>query len=210
MNRQDHWNTVYKTKTFDAVSWYRPHLDRSLAMIDRVTSDRNAAILDIGGGASTLVDDLLAHGYHDISVLDLSADALGIARQRLGVEANTVRWLVADLLDASLQAARYHVWHDRAVFHFLTETDQRASYVRQLTRALKPGGYVVLATFGPDGPLKCSGLETVRYDVAGLMRELGEGFTLIDNTLESHETPFGTVQQFLYALFQRAPNQHGK
>jgi 2-polyprenyl-3-methyl-5-hydroxy-6-metoxy-1,4-benzoquinol methylase len=210
MADKQHWETVYQTKAPDAVSWYRPHLDRSLAMIERVTPDRNTAILDVGGGASTLVDDLLARGYRDLSVLDISAEALDIARRRLGEASNTAQWLAADLLDISLQTARYHVWHDRAVFHFLTEPDQRASYVRQLTHALKPGGYVMLATFGPNGPVKCSGLDTVRYDAEGLVCELGDGFTLIDSTQESHATPFGTAQQFLYTLFQRKPDQHGE
>lgn len=207
MADKQHWETVYQTKAPDAVSWYRPHLDCSLAMIERVASDRHTAILDVGGGASTLVDDLLARGYRDLSVLDISAEALDIGRRRLGEASNTVHWLAADLLDVSLQAARYHVWHDRAVFHFLTEADQRTSYVRQLTHALKPGGYVMLATFGPSGPVKCSGLDTVRYDATELTRELGEGFTLIDSTLESHATPFGTTQEFLYTLFQRTPHQ---
>jgi SAM-dependent methyltransferase len=204
MNRQQHWETVYTTKATDAVSWYRPHLDRSLALIERVAPDRGAAVLDVGGGASTLVDDLLARGYRDLSVLDISAEALSVARKRLGESAHVVTWLAVDLLDAPLQEARYDVWHDRAVFHFLTEAAQRANYVRQLTHALKTGGHAVLATFGPDGPMKCSGLDTMRYDAEGLVHALGHGFTLIDSTLELHATPFGTSQQFLYALFQRA------
>ncbi|KAA0070121.1 class I SAM-dependent methyltransferase [Rhodanobacter sp. T12-5] len=203
MNRQPHWESVYTTKATDAVSWYRPHLDRSLALIEQVASDRHAAVLDVGGGASTLVDDLLARGYRDLSVLDISAEALSIARNRLGESANAVTWLSVDLIDAPLQKARYDLWHDRAVFHFMTEVDQRVNYVRQLTHALKPGGHAVLATFGPDGPMKCSGLDTVRYDIEGLMRALGDGFALIDSTLELHATPFGNTQQFLYALFQR-------
>ncbi|TPG08569.1 class I SAM-dependent methyltransferase [Rhodanobacter glycinis] len=205
MNRQQHWETVYTTKTTDAVSWYRPHLDRSLALIERVAPDRGAAVLDVGGGASTLVDDLLARGYRDLSVLDISAEALSVTRKRLGESAHAVTWLAVDLLDAPLQEARFDLWHDRAVFHFLTEADQRANYVRQLTHALKPGGHAVLATFGPDGPMKCSGLDTMRYSIEGLTQALGDGFALIDSTLELHATPFDTTQQFLYALFQRAP-----
>lgn len=204
MNRQKHWETVYATKTTDTVSWYRPHLDNSLALIERVASDRNAAVLDVGGGSSTLVDDLLARGYRDLSVLDISEEALSVTRERLGESAKNATWFVADLLDAPLQEARYDLWHDRAVFHFLTEAEQRASYMQQLVRALKPGGHVVLATFGPDGPVKCSGLDAVRYDAESLTRALGHGFALIDSMLESHATPFGTTQQFLYALFQRA------
>ncbi|KZC15709.1 methyltransferase [Rhodanobacter sp. FW510-R12] len=201
--RQQHWETVYRTKAPDAVSWYRPHLDTSLALIERAAPDRGAAVLDVGGGASTLVDDLLARGYRDLGVLDISAEALNVARERLGKAADAVTWLAADLLDAPLQEARYDLWHDRAVFHFLALEEQRARYLKQLTRALKPGGHAVLATFGPQGPLKCSGLDTVRYDADELARVLGDGFTLLDSTLEFHATPFGTTQQFLYALFQR-------
>ena len=202
-DKQQHWETVYRTKAPDAVSWYRPHLDTSLALIERAAPDRNTAVLDVGGGASTLVDDLLARGYRDLSVLDISAEALNVTRERLGEAADKVTWLAADLLDAPLPQARYDLWHDRAVFHFLTEAEQRAHYLRQLTHALKPGGHAVLATFGPQGPLKCSGLDTVRYDAGELARVLGDGFALVDSTLEFHATPFGTTQQFLYALFRR-------
>ena len=202
-DKQQHWETVYRTKAPDAVSWYRSHLDTSLALIERAAPDRNTAVLDVGGGASTLVDDLLARGYRDLSVLDISAAALNVARERLGEAADKVTWLAADLLDAPLPQARYELWHDRAVFHFLTEAEQRACYLRQLTRALKPGGHAVLATFGPQGPLKCSGLDTVRYDAGELARVLGDGFALVDSTLEFHATPFGTTQPFLYALFRR-------
>jgi len=202
-DKQQHWETVYRTKAPDAVSWYRLHLDTSLALIERAASDRNTAVLDVGGGASTLVDDLLVRNYRDLSVLDISAEALHVTRERLGETANAVTWLAADLLDASLQEARYDLWHDRAVFHFLTQAEQRAHYLRQLARALKPGGHAVLATFGPQGPLKCSGLDTARYDAGELARALGDGFTLVDSALEAHATPFGATQQFLYALFQR-------
>jgi len=203
MTGKQHWETVYRAKAPNAVSWYRPHLDTSLALIERAAPDRNTAVLDVGGGASTLVDDLLARGYRDITVLDISAEALHVARERLGEAAGAVTWLATDLLDAPLLPARYDLWHDRAVFHFLTGAEQQVQYVWQLTHALKPGGYVLLATFGPQGPLKCSGLDTVRYDAEGLARVLGDGFTLLDSTLESHATPFGTTQQFLYALFRR-------
>lgn len=203
MNRHQHWQAVYATTSFDAVSWYREHLDKSLALIERATPDRGAAILDVGGGASTLVDDLLLRGYRDISVLDISDAALGVARRRLGNAAPTVTWLAVDLLDAPLATQRYDVWHDRAVFHFLTEAEQRANYVRQLMRALKPGAYAILATFGPDGPLKCSGLDTLRYAADGLACALGDGFVLIDSFLDWHATPSVSTQQFLYALFRR-------
>ena len=202
-DRQQHWETVYRTKAPDAVSWYRPHLDTSLTLIERAAPDRGAAVLDVGGGASTLVDDLLARGYRDLSVLDISTEALNVARERLGEAADKVTWLADDLLDAPLPQARYDLWHDRAVFHFLTEAGQRARYLRQLTRALKPAGHAVVATFGPQVPLKCSGLDTLRYDAQGLARVLGDGLALLDSTLEFHATPFGTTQQFLCALFRK-------
>lgn len=204
MNRKDHWETVYGTKAADSVSWYCEHLDMSLALIQRARPDLSAAILDVGGGASTLVDDLLTHGYRDISVMDISAEALGVAQRRLSEAASSVSWHAEDLLNASLAAARYDLWHDRAVFHFLTEAEQRAAYVLQLTRTLKPSGYVVLATFGPEGSLKCSGLDTVRYDAESLANMLGAEFTLMESWLEWHVTPAGLSQQFLYTLFQRA------
>lgn len=204
MTCKDHWETVYGTKATDSVSWYREHLDTSLALIQRATPDSSAAILDVGGGASTLVDDLLTRGYRDISVLDISAEALGVAQRRLGEVASTVKWFAEDLLNAPLTATRYDLWHDRAVFHFLTEEAQRAAYIRQLSRALKPSAYAILATFGPDGPLRCSGLDTVRYDAESLASVLGGEFTLMESSLEWHATPAGSSQQFLYTLFQRA------
>lgn len=149
MNRQQHWETVYGNKASDAVSWYRPHLDHSLRVIERVAPDRGTAILDVGGGASTLVDDLLSAGYRDLSVLDISAQALDVARRRLGERAHSATWLAADLLDAPLPAARYQLWHDRAVFHFLIQPKQQARYVAQLNHAIRPGGYAAMATFGP-------------------------------------------------------------
>lgn len=203
MADQQHWETVYQTRAADAVSWYSAHLDTSLALIEQAMPARDAAIIDMGGGGSTLVDDLLARGYRDLSVLDISASALAIARKRLGEAASAVTWHVADALDASLEAARYDLWHDRAVFHFLTDAAQRARYVRQLTHTLKPDGQLVLATFAPDGPQKCSGLDTVRYDARTLAQELGEGFDLIGSTREPHTTPGGSVQQFLYTHFRR-------
>ena len=203
MDPQEHWENVYATKAPDSVSWYRPHLDTSLALIERVAPNRDAAILDVGGGASTLVDDLMGRGYSDVSVLDISAAALEVSKRRLGTAATRVNWLAADLLNTPMPVQRYELWHDRAVFHFLVAQEQREVYVRQLVHALKPAGYAVIATFGPEGPQKCSGLDTARYDVDGLRRALGPVVTLIDSSLELHPTPFGTQQQFLYALFRR-------
>lgn len=204
MDPQEHWENVYATKAPDSVSWYRPHLDTSLALIERAVPDRDNPILDVGGGASTLVDDLMGQGYSDVSVLDISAAALEVSKRRLGTAAARVNWLAADLLNTPMPTQRYELWHDRAVFHFLVAQEQREVYVQQLAHALKPAGYAVIATFGPEGPQKCSGLDTARYDVDGLRRALGPVLTLIDSSLELHPTPFGTQQQFLYALFRRA------
>ena len=203
MGDKQHWETVYETKPPDTVSWYSPHLETSLTLIERAAPGHGAAILDVGGGASTLVDDLSGRGYRDVSVLDISAAALDIAKRRLGAAASKVDWLVTDILLAKLQPQRYDLWHDRAVFHFLTAQDRRQAYVQQLVHALKPGGHAVIASFGPEGPQRCSGLDTARYDAAALARVLGPGLTLIDSMLEMHPTPSGANQQFLYTLFRR-------
>ncbi len=199
---KQHWETVYQTKAADAVSWYRPHLDTSLALIERAMPDRAGALIDIGGGESTLVDDLLARGYRELTVLDISAAAIAVARQRLGDAANGVTWLASDIMQADLPAQRFGLWHDRALFHFLTHAEQRAAYAERLLHALKPGGHAIIATFGPQGPAKCSGLDTVRYDAAALQRELGPRFALIEHHTELHHTPFDTTQQFVYGLFR--------
>ncbi|MHB1272632.1 MAG: class I SAM-dependent methyltransferase [Rhodanobacter sp.] len=204
MVSRQHWETVYRTKAVDAVSWYRPHLDTSLAMIERAVPARDACIIDIGGGEATLVDDLLARGYRNLSVLDISPAAIEVAQKRLGAAAAQVTWLSEDIMQVALPAQRYDLWHDRALFHFLIDAAQRARYVEQLTRALKPGGHAIIATFGPQGPGKCSGLDTVRYDAASLQRELGPRFALIEHTTELHRTPFHTTQQFVYSHFRLA------
>ncbi len=198
MNKINHWDKVYTEKAPDAVSWYAPHLDKSLELIARTAGSLDAAIIDVGGGESTLIDDLLARGYRDLSMLDISQAAIDACKARLGQNAAHIEWLVADITTVDLPAQRYDVWHDRAVFHFLTEPAQREAYVRQVMRAMKPGGNVIVATFGPEGPVSCSGLETVRYDSEGLHGEFGERFRLVESAIELHETPFGTTQQFLY------------
>jgi len=198
MDQQLHWETVYRTKAPDAVSWYTPHLDTSLTLIERTAGAHSAAIIDVGGGEATLVDDLLARSFVDLTVLDISGEAIRVARQRLGARADDVQWLVADITQVTLPERRYDVWHDRAVFHFLLKPEQRAAYVRQVARAMRPGGSVIVATFGPEGPTKCSGLEIVRYDAEGLHDEFGPAFRLVESAIELHETPFGTTQQFVY------------
>jgi 2-polyprenyl-3-methyl-5-hydroxy-6-metoxy-1,4-benzoquinol methylase len=193
-----HWEKVYTTKAPDAVSWYRPHLATSLALIERAAVARTASIIDVGGGESTLVDDLLLRGYQNITILDISQIAIDVTKQRLGSAAEQVRWLVGDITEIELEKGAYDVWHDRAVFHFLIAPEHRIAYVRQVASSVKPGGHVIVSTFGPDGPTKCSGLEVMRYDAGSLHSEFGARFRLVESSQELHHTPFGTTQQFLY------------
>jgi len=198
MNPQGHWEKIYREKAADAVSWYRSHLETSLELIERAAANRRAAMIDVGGGESTLVDDLLARGFEDITVLDVSQTAIDVTKKRLGAAADRVQWLAADVTQVELKPSAYDVWHDRAVFHFLTLPEQRTSYVRQVIRSVKSGGHVIVSTFGPEGPAKCSGLDVVRYDTDSLHNEFGARFRLVESSKELHETPFGTTQQFLY------------
>jgi SAM-dependent methyltransferase len=198
MNAQAHWERIYTEKAPNAFSWYRPHLEKSLRLIERAAPERSASIIDVGGGESTLVDDLLAGGYENITVLDISQTAVDANRRRLGKAAERVSWLVADITKVELDATAYDVWHDRAVFHFLTAPSDRVAYVGQAARAVRHGGHVIVSTFGPEGPQKCSGLDVVRYEAEALHREFGRHFRIVDSSEELHQTPFGTVQQFLY------------
>jgi SAM-dependent methyltransferase len=203
MDTRTHWETVYGTKAPDAVSWFRPHLENSLALIERVAANRSTAIIDVGGGASTLVDDLLARGYQNLTVLDIAATALEATKKRLGSAAERVDWLVADMTQVGLPPHTYDVWHDRAVFHFLTALEQRIAYVEKAASAVKHGGHLIVGTFGLDGPAKCSGLDVVRYNAKSLHGEFGERFDLVESLEELHNTPFGSTQQFLYCLLKR-------
>jgi len=198
MDAKNHWDKVYTTKRHETVSWYRPHLERSLGLIARACPSRSAAIIDVGGGESTLVDDLLRRDYKNITVLDVSRTAIDTTKQRLGSSAEQVRWIVADITEVELERRAYDLWHDRAVFHFLTQPGQRDSYVRQVIRAVKPGGHVIVSAFGREGPTKCSGLEVMRYDAESLHGEFGARFRLVESSQEEHNTPSGTTQQFLY------------
>lgn len=198
MDPKAHWEKVYRTKRPNEVSWYRPHLEVSLQLIEEASPNRDAQIIDVGGGESTLVDDLLTRGYRNLSVLDVSLTALDVAKQRLGDSAHRVNWLCGDVTRIALTRHQYDVWHDRAVFHFLTEPTDRAAYVRQVARAVKPGGHVIVATFGPEGPTQCSGLNVVRYDPGALHSEFGASFQLVKHLTELHQTPAGSIQQFTY------------
>lgn len=199
---RDHWETIHREKSARQVSWYRPHLEISLRLIEEAAQSRSASIIDVGAGRSTLVDDLLARGYDNVTVLDIAQTAIDAARGRLGDDGARVRWLVGDVTKTTLSPAAYDVWHDRAVFHFLTEAADRAPYVRQVRSALKPGGFLIVGAFATGGPARCSGLDVVRYDADGLQREVGESFRLMQAIEEEHETPSGRVQPFLYCSFR--------
>ena len=202
-SRQGHWQSVYTSKGEHEVSWFQESPEPSLALIKQAGAARDSAIIDIGGGASRLVDTLVGLDYADITVLDLSAAALAAAQARLGRDAEKVRWIVADV--TAWEPPRiYDLWHDRAAFHFLVEESERQAYVARLTKALKPGGHAIIATFAPDGPERCSGLPVMRYDAASLSEILGSAFVMLNTQRHEHATPWGTRQQFQFSTFRRA------
>lgn len=201
-DRRRHWEGVYGGKAPDEVSWFQPHAATSLRLIEGC-ADTLAHIIDVGGGASVLVDDLLDAGYRNLTVLDLAESALAASRARLGARARPVQWIIADITRADLPAARYDVWHDRAVFHFLTDPADRARYVAQVRKCVKPGGHVIVAAFGPGGPLRCSGLEVMRYAPDALHAEFGASFRLLQHETEIHPTPSGQEQEFVYCYCVR-------
>jgi 2-polyprenyl-3-methyl-5-hydroxy-6-metoxy-1,4-benzoquinol methylase len=200
MTLRDHWERVYRNKGATEVSWYQPEAKVSLDLIRRVAPDLDAPILDVGGGASTLVDGLIGAGYRCVTVLDLSGSALAVAQQRVGERAAAVTWVESHVLTALLPAAGYAVWHDRAVFHFLTDAIDRARYVAKVREAVQPGGHVIVASFAPEGPTRCSDLEVVRYSPETMHAEFGEGFRLLDSVREDHHTPTGATKAFLYCV----------
>lgn len=200
MNQKAHWDKVYSTKPAEAVSWFAPHLETSLKLIHTASTNKDAAIIDIGGGESTLVDDLFNEGYRNLSVLDISQKAIDVAKGRMGQNANRIQWYCADITQASLPEAYFDIWHDRAVFHFLTKQSDRDQYVERVKRSVKHGGYVIMATFGPEGPTQCSDLDVERYDIQKLHDQFGNSFELLQSSTEIHQTPMDTTQQFLYCF----------
>lgn len=203
MNHETHWQKVYTTKAPEHVSWFQPRPDRALRFIAAAALAPEAPIIDVGAGASRLVDALLALGYRDITLLDVSAAALAATRARLGARGDTVTYVTGDITRVTLPQARYLLWHDRAVFHFLTAPADRAAYLATLRHALAPQGQVVIATFAEDGPERCSGLPVCRYSAAALAAEFGADFALCADERERHPTPFGTTQWFTYCRFRR-------
>ena len=201
-DRQAHWDHVYEDKAPTAVSWYQPTPKPSLLALTRVGAMSTSSFIDVGGGASNLVDALLAQGWQDVTVLDIAAPALDAAKSRLGPLAGKVDWVAADITEWEPHR-KFDVWHDRAVFHFLTEQQQREAYLRALSQGTAKDSHVIIATFALDGPDKCSGLPVQRYDAAGLVQQLGDSFQLVKDWREEHVTPWGATQSFTWCAFRR-------
>jgi ubiquinone/menaquinone biosynthesis C-methylase UbiE len=200
MDPKAHWESIYRTKSTTDVSWYQREATLSIDLIRRAAPRLSAAVLDVGGGASTLVDSLVARHYTNITVLDIAANALTAAQARLGSDAGSVRWLVGDVLALDLPDHSIDVWHDRAVFHFLISPEERRRYVRQVRRVVRPMGHVIVATFAEDGPTRCSGIPVARYDAEQLHGEFGSDFQLLTTLREDHTTPSGAHQSFRYCV----------
>ena len=203
MDTKTHWEHIYRTKEPTEVSWYQNHAQYSLQFIRNTGVQKTGHIIDIGGGASTLVADLLTDGFRNISVLDISSHALQFARQRLGGRASHVQWIEADITQVELPKLTFDVWHDRAVFHFLTNAEDRQRYVELVRLSVKQGGHVIVVTFALDGPEKCSGLDVFRYSEDTLHNEFGNDFEVVDSMRETHHTPFGTDQKFVYCYCRK-------
>ena len=202
VNRKAHWETVYTTKAENQVSWFQENPAPSFELIDLARPRSESGIVDIGGGASRLVDGLVAGGFNHVTVLDISEAALDAAKARLGERASQVQWIVADVTAWS-PTQTFDVWHDRAAFHFLIDAADRSAYVKLMRQAIKPDGHIVIGTFAIDGPEKCSGLPVNRYDADNLAKELGEGFELIDSRQHDHSTPWNSAQRFQFCMFRR-------
>jgi len=203
MNLKEHWESIYRSKRPTEVSWYQEEAALSLRLIQQVVPSRDGAIIDVGGGASVLVSQLSAAGYSNLTVLDLSGNAIAYARASLGPQGERIRWIEADILNAELPYGGFAFWHDRAVFHFLTHPSERERYVAQVIHAVPPGGHVLVAGFAEDGPARCSGLPVMRYSPTALHQEFGDGFSFLRAEREEHHTPAGAVQAFTYCLCKR-------
>ena len=202
MDRRKHWDGVYQARDQHEFSWFQPSPSVSLALISDCDPSADARVLDAGGGTSLLVDNLLDRGFERVAVMDVSERALAVARARLGPLAGAVTWYPDDVL-AFESPHLFDIWHDRALFHFLVDPEDRARYRTVVESSVRSGGNVILGGFGPDGPRKCSGLPCVRHSARGLASELGPGFRLLDTIAERHHTPSGAVQSFVYARFLR-------
>jgi trans-aconitate methyltransferase len=201
-SRQSHWQKTYSDRGETGVSWFEQRPEVSLDLIARIGATAASSLIDIGGGASRLVDALLDAGWRSLAVLDISNAALDAARDRLGAMASQVDWIVADVTQWR-PGRTYDIWHDRAAFHFLTDAADRAAYVERLTTAVKPGGHAIIATFAPDGPERCSGLPVMRYDSAMLAAAIGPAFRLVEERRHGHTTPWGSTQAFQFCALRR-------
>ena len=199
---RDHWHRVYRDKRAEQTSWHRPHLDESLRLIDALDLPKPTPVIDVGAGRSTLVDDLLARGFTQLTALDLAEEALADSRARLGPRVDAIHWLTGDITQIEFAPAQFSLWHDRAVFHFLAPGAARDRYIALATRAIAPGGYALIATFASDGPERCSGLPVQRYDHAGLAA-LFPDFTPIAHSRDLHTTPAGNLQPFTCIVLRR-------
>jgi len=208
MNRTEHWENVYQNKPADRVGWYKPRLQSSLEWIGGLGLESDAPLIDVGGGASTFVDDLLDNGLRAVTVLDMSASALEQSKSRLGNRANLVKWLVGDVTSVELPRDHFELWHDRAAFHFLATRNEQERYRDRLLAALKPGGRLVIGTFAPEAPPTCSNLPVQRYDSVLLAETLGDELELLRHHKEMHVTPSGVEQMYLYCLFRLCSQCH--
>jgi SAM-dependent methyltransferase len=202
MRTKEHWEKIYSGKAPDSLSWFQEHADRSLKLIRKTAPSHSSAIIDAGGGASALVHDLSHEGCTNLTVLDLSGSALEAAKAQAGSAAEKIHWIEGDVLTCRLPEKSFDIWHDRAVFHFLSSETDRIAYREKVFGALKPGGYLIMAVFAEDGPEKCSGLPVVRYSPERLSEALGKSFTLLHHEDDFHRTPSGNVQHFIFCTFQ--------
>lgn len=208
MSRKEHWESIYKEKSPVQVSWFQKEPTVSLSLIRNLPLKKYENIIDVGGGASTLVDCLVKEDFKNITVLDLSSNALSLAKQRMGNKAALINWKVEDVTSYVSERV-YSLWHDRAVFHFLTEKSDREKYMKVLEASVRDGGFVIIAAFSIGGPAKCSGLDVVQYDAEKLQKEIGPNFNLVEERSETHTTPAGMEQSFEYYVFnKKAPNKH--
>ena len=198
METERHWSAVYAEKSADQVTWYQEIPRQSLELIADAEVPADGAIIDVGGGMSSLVDYLLSAGYENVTVLDIAGNALESCKERLGPAASHVAWLEADITEVQLPRKHYAVWHDRAVFHFLTDERDQERYVAAARRSLQQGGHIILATFSLDGPPRCSGLDVRRYGEEEIRATFGHGFRLIGSVDEVHHTPWDSTQKFTY------------
>jgi 2-polyprenyl-3-methyl-5-hydroxy-6-metoxy-1,4-benzoquinol methylase len=202
MSNKDHWEKIYSTKEIDGVSWYQETPTTSLNIIDSLKLNLNTSIIDIGAGKSFLADNLLDLGYNDITILDISRNALNEVTRRVGKKNHKIKCIESNVIDLS-SGQKYDVWHDRAVFHFITDNKEREKYLDLLNSSLNKDGCLIIGTFSEDGPLKCSGLEVQRYSVKNLRELLKPNFKFIDGFKEIHDTPFNTSQSFTFCTFKK-------